>query len=126
MNNGERMFMRTNNSINILVCMALWPAFGFAQTKVNLGTESQNVDFSSINFVRPVRTSGTLPATCVTGEMFFNTAAPAGLNTYGCVSSNSWVLQGAAAVQGATPIQVVRSNTTTLTIGGACSPTNQC
>jgi hypothetical protein len=111
---------------SILALIVIGPVLTLGQTKMNLGAQSKNVDFSTFTFVRPFRAGATLPVTCVTGEMFFSTSALAGLNTYGCVSANTWVLQGAAAVQGAAPIQVIRSNATTLIIGAACSPANPC
>jgi hypothetical protein len=75
---------------HILACLVIGPLAAFGQTKVDLGAQGRDVDFSAMPFVRPFRTSTTLPTTCVTGEMFFDTAAPAGLNTYGCVSANTW------------------------------------
>jgi len=110
----------------ILACLVIGPLVALGQTKVDLGAQDRDVDFSTMPFVRPFRTSTTLPTTCVTGEMFFDTAAPAGLNTYGCVSANTWALQGPGPVQGVAPIQVVLSSSTTLTIGAACSTTTPC
>src|SRR6202790_2763649 len=111
---------------HILAGLVLGPLAAFGQTKVDLGAQSRDIDFATMPFVRPFRTSTTLPTTCVTGEMFFDTAAPAGLNTYGCVSANTWALQGPGSVQGVAPIQVVLSSSTTLTIGAACSITTPC
>jgi hypothetical protein len=50
-----------------------------------------------------------LPASCTVGEAFFNAAAPAGQNLYGCTGSNVWSpLSGAglpsAAIDGVVPI----------------------
>lgn len=65
------------------------------QTLINLGTQARNIDFSSEPFTRPEKTGTTLPSTCSVGYLFFNTAAPAGQNLYGCVSTNTWnVLSG--------------------------------
>ena len=111
---------------HILAALVIGPLVAPGQTKVDLGAQARDIDFSTMPFVRPFRTSTTLPATCVTGEMFFDTAAPAGLNTYGCVSANTWALQGPGAVQGVAPIQVVLSSSTTLTIGASCSTTTPC
>jgi hypothetical protein len=74
---------------HVLACVVMGPVLSLGQTKVNLGAQSGNVDFSTMSFVRPFRTNTTLPTTCIAGEMFFNTAAPVGLNTYGCVSANT-------------------------------------
>ena len=65
----------------------------FAQTRVNLKTQSQVVDFSTASATRPMKTGVTLPATCAEGEMFFKSDAPAGANLYGCVAANSWMAQ---------------------------------
>jgi hypothetical protein len=111
---------------HILAGLVIGPLVALGQTKVDLGAQSRDIDFSTMSFVRPFRTSTALPTTCVTGEMFFDTAAPAGLNTYGCVAANTWALQGPAPVQGVAPIQVVLSSSTTLTIGAACSITTPC
>ena len=75
----------------ILTGLALTQAFG--QTQIDLGRQAKNVDFSNLPFVRPFRTGASLPATCVTGEMFFLTTATAGGNTYGCAATNSWSLE---------------------------------
>jgi hypothetical protein len=110
----------------LLACTIIAPALAFGQTQVNLGAQSRNIDFSAMPFVRPFRTNTALPATCVTGEMFFNTSAPAGLNTYGCVSTNVWALQGSAPGPGAGTIQVALSSSTTLTVGASCSTAAPC
>ena len=65
-----------------------------AQTQIDLRTQAKNVDFSGATSTRPMKTGTTLPATCVVGNMFFNTAAPAGANLYGCTSANTWSVQG--------------------------------
>ncbi len=68
------------------------PIAAFGQTQVDLHTQSKSVDFTSAIFTRPVKTGTTLPGSCTTGDLFFNTAAPAGSNLYGCVSANTFVL----------------------------------
>src|SRR4051794_20232600 len=79
-----------------LCCGVLLTALGdsHAQTLINLGTQSRNIDFSSAQTTRPVKAGSTLPTTCSTGEFFFNTAAGAGQNLFSCVS-NSWSMVGA-------------------------------
>jgi len=69
------------------------PIAALSQTQVDLHTQSKSVDFTSATFTRPVKTGTTLPGTCSTGDLYFNTAAAAGSNLYGCVSTNTWVLQ---------------------------------
>lgn len=66
----------------------------FAQTQVDLRTQSRGVDFSGSRGTRPFESGGILPATCTAGEMFFRTTAPAGRNLFGCVAANTWALQG--------------------------------
>ncbi len=46
---------------------------------------------------RAVKFGTTLPATCYTGDVFFNTAAAAGSNLYACVSPNTWAVQAAGS-----------------------------
>lgn len=42
----------------------------------------------------PIKTGTTPPATCVVGDYFFDTDAPAGQNTYACTATDTWTLQG--------------------------------
>lgn len=69
------------------------PLAALAQTKVDLQTQSKAVDFTSAPFTRPVKAGTSLPATCSAGDLFFNTAAGAGANLYGCVAANTWALE---------------------------------
>jgi hypothetical protein len=101
----------------------------FAQTRVDLTNQSKKIDFSNMPLVRPFRTGTPLPATCAVGEMFFKTDAPSGSNAFGCVSPNSWVLEGqgsAVSTPALTPLQVVWTNSTTLTIGPTCAVATPC
>jgi hypothetical protein len=66
----------------------------FGQTLLDLKTQTKNVDFSKVLSVRPFPTGTTLPSVCNTGGMFFKIDAASGANLYGCVASNSWVVQG--------------------------------
>lgn len=63
------------------------------QTQVDLRTQSKTVDFTAAPETRPVKTGTALPATCTTGDLFFNTLAAAGANVYGCTAVNTWSLQ---------------------------------
>lgn len=72
-----------------------------AQTQIDLRSQSRNVDFSQASSVRPFKTGTTLPATCTAGEMFFKTSAASGANTYGCVATNTWAVQGSGGGGGA-------------------------
>ncbi len=80
----------------VLAATAVCVTFG--QTLINLGTQSRNIDFGNAPSTRPVKTGTTLPATCSTGNLFFNTAAPAGQNLYGCTAANTWTLLGSAGL----------------------------
>lgn len=64
------------------------------QTQVDLQRQARNVDFSNAATTRPVKTGTSLPASCSSGELFFNSAAAAGVNLFGCVSTNVWALLG--------------------------------
>ena len=64
-----------------------------AQTTLNLSTQGRNVDFTNFPYSRPVKTGPSLPASCSTGDLFFNTAAAAGQNLFACIASNTWAQQ---------------------------------
>src|SRR5262249_9613742 len=42
------------------------------------------------NTTKPAKTGATLPATCSSGEVFFNTSASSGQNIYLCQPANTW------------------------------------
>jgi hypothetical protein len=65
-----------------------------AQTMIDLRTQTKSVDFSSAVSTKPSKTGTVLPTTCSVGATFFNTAAPAGQNLYGCTAANTWSLLG--------------------------------
>jgi trimeric autotransporter adhesin len=84
-----------------LCCGVLLAAVGdsHAQTLINLGTQSRNIDFTGVQTTRPVKMGSSLPSGCSNGEFFFNTSASAGQNLYSCLS-NSWTnVGGSAALQ---------------------------
>lgn len=105
----------------ILASALLLPALG--QTRLDIGRQARDIDFSSANLVRPFRTGTTIPTSCVDGEMFFKTLAPAGSNVYGCTATNTWTLQGAGST---TPFQPARTDANTLLIGTDCSVNSPC
>src|SRR5947209_14754992 len=70
-----------------------------AQTLINLGTQSRNVDFTGAQATRPIKTGSTLPTSCSTGDFFLNTTATAGQNLFSCLS-NSWSIVGQTAALG--------------------------
>jgi hypothetical protein len=78
-------------------CGVLSLAFGYrlgGQTLVNLGTQGRNIDFSNAAETRPTKVGTSLPSTCSTGDLFFNTSGTAGQNLFGCASPNTWALIG--------------------------------
>ena len=77
-----------------LVLLSGLPALS-AQTLVDLRTQSKSIDFSSAASTKPFQTGTVLPATCSVGATFFNTAAAAGHNLYGCTAAGTWTLLGA-------------------------------
>lgn len=89
-------------------------AFGQSTTVINLATQSRNADFSSFSFTRPIAVGSALPATCQTGQLFYNSAAAAGSNVYACTSGNAWTAIGGFTL---TP---AGSNT----LGGVMVPSN--
>lgn len=93
------------------------------QTQVDLRNQSRNVDFSAAISTRPEKTGTVLPATCNTGELFFNTIAPSGSNLFGCVAANTWAgLSGGAGGPGGPGIcsasNTAAPNALTCTISG--------
>lgn len=87
-----------------------------AQTRVDLGRQSRNVDFSQAVSTKSLKAGTSLPATCSISELFFRLNAPAGSNLYGCTATNTWALQaggGAVALQAAYGISITNSATAT-------------
>src|SRR5664279_2930995 len=70
-----------------------------AQTQIDLRTQAKHIDFTAAASTRPLQTGTVLPATCVPGDMFFKTDAPAGGNVYGCTAPNAWSAQGNLSVK---------------------------
>lgn len=73
---------------------------GFAQTRIDLKTQSKSVDFSGASSTKPARTGVTLPAACSVGELFFKTDAWGGRNLHTCGQANSWSEIGGAVNSG--------------------------
>jgi hypothetical protein len=74
------------------------------QTRVDLGVQSKNVDFSAAIETKPMKIGPTIPGTCNTGDMFLLLSAPAGANIYACVATNTWSLQSGSG-SGAVTVQ---------------------
>lgn len=71
-----------------------------AQTRVDLGRQGGNVDFSAAPATRPAKTGTVLPATCEAGEIFFKLNAAPGRNLYGCSAANQWTQLSGAVESG--------------------------
>ncbi len=70
----------------------------WAQTQVDLRTQSKSVDFSAAERTRPVKVGNALPATCTVGDLFFADHAEAGRNLYGCTAPNQWSVLSASSI----------------------------
>jgi hypothetical protein len=99
-------------------------------TQVDLRLQSRDVDFSGASGTKPFRSGNGLPATCGQGEMYYRLDASAGMNVYGCTSTNSWTLeQGPPAASMASQLgdfAVTLTSATTLAIGANCSTATPC
>lgn len=99
-------------------------------TQVDLRLQSRDVDFSGASATKPFRSGAGLPATCGQGEMYYRLDAAAGMNVYGCTSTNSWTLeQGPAAASMASQLgdfAATLTSATTLAIGANCSTATPC
>ncbi|MBV9303143.1 MAG: hypothetical protein JOY62_19460 [Acidobacteriaceae bacterium] len=105
--------MRFRCALAILI-LAAAEAFGQTVTTLNLSTQGHNPDFSTFPFTRPVAVGSALPATCQTGQLFFNTAAGPGQNMYACTQANVWTVMGGSTLLPAGPS----------TLGGVVVPSN--
>lgn len=90
----------------LMIILAAWIAA--AQTQIDLRTQTKSVDFTAASSTKPLKTGATLPGTCGVGELFFNSAAPAGANFYACTAANTWTLE--AGLSGATADQLSRAS----------------
>jgi len=99
-------------------------------TQVDLRLQSRDVDFSGASATKPFKLGTGLPATCGQGEMYYRVDATAGMNVYGCTSTNTWTLeQGPPAASMASQLgdfAVTRTSATTLAIGANCSTATPC
>jgi hypothetical protein len=114
--------------------------YGFSQTTVNLQNQGKNPDFSTFTFTRPMTVGTALPATCSVGQLFFNSAAAAGVNLYACTATNVWSLEAGSSGGGggtggsgsgasfASQLGDLSTSVSsgTLTIGSGCSTSTPC
>ncbi|MBV8817859.1 MAG: hypothetical protein JO022_05840 [Acidobacteriaceae bacterium] len=80
--------------------VCLGSSMAFAQTLVDLRTQTKSVDFSAANSTKPFQTGTILPSICQVGAMFYKTDAAAGANLYGCTALNSWTLESGTSLPG--------------------------
>lgn len=99
---------RTMSNVTLLAGMLTLAAA--AQTRVDLKTQSANVDFRTAPYTKPMKSGASLPATCTQGDLFFKTTAVPGANVYGCTATNTWTGQGSGGPGALT----VESNGTTV------------
>jgi len=78
----------------VMALIGLTATAAAAQTQIDLSTQTKRVDFSKASSTKPLQTGTPLPSTCVVGQMFFKTDAPAGANLYACTATNTWSVQG--------------------------------
>lgn len=71
-------------------------------------------DASAAASTAPAKVGTNPPATCVVGDMFFDSNETAGANIYGCTATNTWTLQGGAG-NPATVVATSFSTTPTFT-----------
>jgi hypothetical protein len=74
---------------SLLAVILLLPV-AFAQTRIDLRTQSKSADLSSTGATKPVQTGTTMPPSCSAGQLFFRLDSPAGQNLYGCTATNIW------------------------------------
>ena len=90
--------MKCDSVTRALVIAAGMAAIAAGQTRVDLRSQSQNIDFSNAQTVKPLPIGENLPATCSLGQMFFKEDTVAGQNLYICPAPNLWTqISGTAA-----------------------------
>lgn len=90
----------------------------FGQTQVDLRNQAKDIDFTGAPATRPIKTGTALPATCTTGDLYFETSAPAGSNLYGCVSTNTFILQSGGGSGGSGGPTTIDNNGTVVGADG--------
>src|SRR5271166_1513899 len=99
-------------------------------TQLDLRLQSRDVDFSGASATKPFKSGTGLPSSCGQGEMYYRLDASAGMNVYGCTSTNNWTLeQGPPAASMASQLgdfAATWTSATVLTIGANCSTSTPC
>jgi hypothetical protein len=118
----------------IIFLMAAAP-FAGAQTQVDLATQSKRVDFSGAPSTKPAQVGSALPPVCSTGQIFFDSSAPAGQNLYGCTATNIWSAlagtgggsgSGVGAAAQLSDFMASDTSATVQTLGAGCNSTTPC
>ena len=78
----------------LVFALAAVTAASFAQTQVDLRTQSKSIDFGLAPSTRPFQTGSVLPANCLVGNVYFKTDAIAGNNVFGCTALNTGMPEG--------------------------------
>jgi len=86
---------------NVTLLAGMLTLSAAAQTRVDLKSQSANVDFRTAPYTKPMKSGASLPATCTQGDLFFITSVTPGANVYGCTATNTWTVQGSGGGQGA-------------------------
>jgi hypothetical protein len=112
------------------VALGLGITTAYSQTQVDLRTQSRNVDFTAAPSTKPIRTGGSLPPVCAPGEVFIVTSATPGQNLNLCTQANTWTVQGATSMPGASAADlgpaVTKTDAVTLSVGSNCSIARPC
>src|ERR1700689_3841327 len=74
----------------LAICILSAPALMAQSTVTGSRTVQGSWDASAAAATKPAKAGAVLPATCGTGEFFFNTAATSGQNIYLCNPANTW------------------------------------
>lgn len=82
----------------------LLPPVCSSQTRIDVERQGKGTAFLNPPFASPLRSGASLPATCVVGEIFFLTTAPAGNNIHVCHDEGNWAPQGSAGQANVTVI----------------------
>jgi hypothetical protein len=107
------------------LCLLLMAGLAFGQTQVDLRTQSKGVDFTGAPITKPFRIGNGLPASCLAGEFFYNTAI-ADQNLYGCTSSNTWKAIGSSSAVLLQDFLADLPAPNLLRIGASCSTQAPC
>jgi hypothetical protein len=117
--------------ISRILPLAMFASSVYGQlTQLDLRLQTRDVDFSGASATKPFKSGTGLPSSCGQGEMYYRLDAAAGMNVYGCTTSNSWTLeQGPPAASMASQLGdfgVTMTSATVLSIGANCSTSTPC